>query len=51
MVEHRESWEVEPAAVVRSLLKPTAQVPTNFWEVLMLSLHDGDVAGVWFAIR
>lgn len=49
-MKHIESWDVEPGAVVKSLLKPTAAVPTTFWEVLMRSLHDGDAAGVWFCL-
>ena len=51
VVKHIESWDVEPGRVVRQLLKPTAQVPSTFWEVLMSAVHDGDVAGIWFALR
>lgn len=50
MVKHIESWDVDPARVVRSLLRPTAKVPTTFWEVVMQSLHDGDALGVWFCL-
>ncbi|KAI7841313.1 hypothetical protein COHA_004932 [Chlorella ohadii] len=48
VVKHIESWDVDPARVVRSLLKPSAKVPTTFAEVLCQSLHDGDLTGVWF---
>lgn len=50
VVEHIESWDVEPAKVVRNLLKPSSKVPTNSWQVLFNALHDGDVKGVWFGI-
>lgn len=50
VVEHIESWDVEPAKVVRQLLKPSAKVPGTQWEVLMSSVHDGDVTGIWFAL-
>lgn len=49
-MKHIESWDVEPARVVRSLLKPTAKVPSTFWEVFMASLHDGDATGVWYCL-
>ena len=33
MVKHIESWNVEPGAVVKSLLNPsTTRKPTNSWE-------------------
>ena len=32
MVKHIESWNVEPGAVVKSLLNPSARKPTNSWE-------------------
>ncbi|PRW59024.1 SOUL heme-binding [Chlorella sorokiniana] len=48
VVKHVESWDVDPARVVRSLLKPSAKVPTTFAEVLCQSLHDGDLTGAWF---
>jgi hypothetical protein len=38
------------AQVVRSLLKPSAKVPTSQWDVLMNAVHDGDVRGVWLAL-
>ncbi|PSC77022.1 SOUL heme-binding [Micractinium conductrix] len=50
VVKHIESWDVEPAKVVRALLKPSAKVPGTFWEVLMSAVHDGDVVGMWFAV-
>lgn len=50
VVKHIESWDVEPARVVRQLLKPSAKVPATQWEVLMSSLHDGDAVGIWFAL-
>ncbi len=42
---------MEPGRVLRRLLKPTAQVPTTFWEVFFAALHDGDALGVWFVLR
>lgn len=50
VVKHIESWDVEPGRVVRQLLKPSAKVPGTMWEVLMISVHDGDVVGVWYAL-
>ena len=31
-MKHIESWNVEPSAVVKSLLKPSAKKPSNSWE-------------------
>ena len=39
MVKHIESWNVEPSAVVKSLLKPSAKKPSNSWEKSVLGLH------------
>lgn len=49
VVKHIESWDVEPGAVVKSLLKPSARIPSNNWETLFQALHSGDAKGVWFA--
>lgn len=48
--EHIERWEVEPGAVVRSLLKPSSKFPQSEWDVLMGSLYEGDAKGVWLAL-
>lgn len=50
VVEHIESWDVEPAKVVKNLLKPSTKVPSNSWQVLFNALHDGDVKGIWLSI-
>ena len=39
MVKHIESWNVEPGAVVKSLLKPSAKKPSNSWEKSVLTSH------------
>ncbi len=31
-MKHIESWNVEPGAVVKSLLNPSAKKPTTSWE-------------------
>jgi hypothetical protein len=49
VVEHIESWDVKPGAVVKSLLKPSAKIPTSNWDVLFNSIHDGDLTGIWLA--
>lgn len=49
VVEHIESWDVDPGQVVRSLLKPSAKVPTSQWDVLMNAVYDGDAKGIWLA--
>jgi len=49
VIEHIESWDVKPGAVVKTLLKPSAKIPTSNWDVLFNSIHDGDVAGIWLA--
>jgi len=41
VVRHYEDWESSPGAVVRSLLKPSARVPTTAAEKVAASLHDG----------
>src|SRR5689334_250411 len=51
VVEHIERWDVEPGRVLRQLLRPAAPVPTSQWEVVMSSVHSGDAAGVWLALR
>ena len=49
VVDHIESWDVKPGAVVKTLLKPSAKIPTSNWDVLFNSIHDGDLTGIWFA--
>ncbi|KAG7667829.1 hypothetical protein NADE_002534 [Nannochloris sp. 'desiccata'] len=49
VVEHIESWDVKPGAVVKTLLKPSAKIPTSNWDVLFNSIHDGDLSGIWLA--
>jgi hypothetical protein len=49
VVEHIESWDVKPGAVVKTLLKPSAKIPTSNWDVLFNSIHDGDLTGIWLA--
>ncbi|DBA68189.1 TPA: hypothetical protein ACH3X2_013898 [Trebouxia sp. C0005] len=49
VVKHIEMWDVEPGKVLKRLLKPAARTPSSRWETLMLSLHEGDVRGVWLA--
>ena len=49
MVRHIERWEVEPAKVVAQLMRPANKLPANQWEVLALSLSEGDARGVWYA--
>ena len=39
VVKHIESWNVEPSAVVKSLLKPSAKKPSNSWEKSALQPH------------
>jgi hypothetical protein len=41
VVRHYEDWESEPAAVLKSLLKPAARVPSSRWEVWADALHRG----------
>lgn len=41
VVRHYEDWESSPGAVVKSLLKPSARVPTTPAEKVAASLHDG----------
>ena len=38
-MKHIESWNVEPSAVVKSLLKPSAKKPSNSWEKSVLRPH------------
>ncbi|CAL5221288.1 g3454 [Coccomyxa viridis] len=49
VVKHIESWNVEPGAVVKSLLNPSTKKPTTNWEKVFKGLHDGDPAGTWLA--
>lgn len=49
VIEHIESWDVEPSKVVGSLLKPSAKIPTNNWDVLFNSIYDRDLKGIWLA--
>ncbi|KAK9863070.1 hypothetical protein WJX84_001812 [Apatococcus fuscideae] len=48
--KHLEMWDTEPQRVLKTLLKPTAKVPTNQWETFFMALSVGDALGVWFAI-
>lgn len=50
VVQHIETWDVEPWAVLRSLLKPSSKVANSQWEVLMASLYSGDPAGIWLGL-
>jgi hypothetical protein len=50
VIKHIESWDIEPGRVVKSLLKPSSKVPTGKWDVLMNSVHDGDLTGIWLAV-
>ena len=49
VVQHNERWDVEPAAVLKGLLKPSAAEPTTAWEKGMLALAEGNVGGLWAA--
>jgi hypothetical protein len=48
--KHIEAWDVQPGRVVRELLRPSSKVPESFAEVLMNSVYEGDVRGIWFAL-
>ncbi|EFN57785.1 hypothetical protein CHLNCDRAFT_143130 [Chlorella variabilis] len=48
--KHIESWDIEPARVLRQLLKPSAKVPATQAEVLMSGVYDGDITGIWYAV-
>ena len=50
MVKHLEEWDVEPGRVLKRLLRPASRMPTNRWEQLMLSVHEGDAKGVWLGL-
>jgi len=50
VVEHIESWDVDINRVLKSLLVPANRLPTNRWEVFMMSLSSGDMQGVWLAL-
>lgn len=50
VIKHIESWDIDPGRVVKSLLKPSSKVPTGKVDVLMNSVHDGDVTGIWLAV-
>lgn len=50
VVGHDEQWAVEPSKVVAQLLLPSAKVPSNAWETLLLAAADGDGKGVWFVL-
>jgi len=50
VVKHIERWDIEPSKVIGQLLRPAAKFPTSKAEVLMMSLSEGDVKGVWFEI-
>ncbi|CAK0781517.1 hypothetical protein CVIRNUC_005393 [Coccomyxa viridis] len=49
VVKHIESWNVEPSAVVKSLLKPSAKKPSNSWEKFFKAVHDGHPGASWMA--
>lgn len=49
VVKHIEMWDVEPGKVLKRLIRPAARTPTSRWETLMLSVHEGDVKGIWLA--
>lgn len=49
VVKHIEMWDVEPGKVLKRLIRPAARTPTSRWETLMLSVHEGDIKGVWLA--
>ena len=49
VVEHIEMWDVEPGKVLKRLLKPASKTPSSRWETFMLSVHEGDIQGVWLA--
>ena len=49
VVKHIEMWDVEPGKVLKRLIRPAARTPTSRWETLMLSVHEGDIRGVWLA--
>jgi hypothetical protein len=49
VVRHLERWDVAPAKVVGQLLRPANKLPANQWEVLAMSLSEGDARGVWYA--
>ena len=49
VVRHYESWDVKPEVVVKNLLKPSAKIPRNNYDVLFNSISDGDVKGIWLA--
>ena len=49
MVKHIEAWDVEPGAVVRSLIRPSARMPTTPWEAFFSALDAGDPKGAWLA--
>lgn len=49
VIEHIESWDVEPAAVVKSLLRPSSKAPANSWAKFFKAVDGGDAAGAWSA--
>ena len=49
VVKHIEAWDVEPGAVVRSLIRPSARMPTTPWEAFFSALDAGDPKGAWLA--
>lgn len=51
VVDHIESWDVEPGKVLRGLLKPSAAVPSNPWEVTFAALYSGNPWRVWLAVH
>lgn len=49
VIEHIESWDVEPAAVVKSLLRPSSRAPANSLVDFFKAVDGGDAAGAWSA--
>ena len=49
VVKHIEMWDVEPAKVLKRLIRPASRTPTSRWETFMLSVHEGDLKGIWLA--
>ncbi|GFR49931.1 hypothetical protein Agub_g12035, partial [Astrephomene gubernaculifera] len=47
VVRHEERWDLEPGRVLVRLLRPSAPVPSNRWEALMMPLSRGDLPACW----
>jgi hypothetical protein len=50
VVEHIERWKADPKEVVLRLLRPGRTPPGTAWETFMLSLSNGDFAGMWYVL-